>query len=352
MIRSRLNLGVSAGKIIFPFVVFLCCMDEMPRAQEQPSVPNQEEEAARIPTTVRGWLLPGADSKNLVLRFRPATGEGATVALASSQAGAPSLADSFNAVAAGSYVCELVAGEAVLFSKQVRLPAAKSMTLICLPGEDGKFEFRLFDDGPLPVSPGERSLRVLNFADGREASLQIDGKGALSLAADSVQEVKLEPRLQPISVSVKAKDGTHPAQSFVVVDLSASASAYLAILPDSKGRMRPRSIPGAAPPPPASTIPFPETPPPTPEQVRAERVAVLERDLDSAQARLALLDAAGGRPNSSENASQVREDLEQKITETRKRIQATKSAPLPPPVGQPPPHTEKIGTFPESQTAN
>jgi hypothetical protein len=326
MIRQRLCLRRTSAKVLPLFIVLLTFAHDLLPAQE-PDVPTVDDAQAGVPAALRGWLLPGKDSRSLLVRLRSASGEVPPLSLASSPAGSPSLAEPFTSTLAGSYICELVAGDSVLVSKEIRLGAGKSLTLLCLAGADGKFEFRLFDDGPLPLPVGERFLRILNFADGREARLQIEGKEALSVAAESIKEAKLPPRQLPISVSVLAKDGGYPAQSFVMVDLAAAASSYLTIMPDSKGRMRPRFIAGAAPPPPVPTAPLPVAPEPTAEQVQAERVALLERDLDFAVARLALLDASKKGPNQNDNASQFRKELQQKIDKVRDQIQATKASP-------------------------
>ncbi|MFM8720057.1 MAG: hypothetical protein ACKOFH_11110 [Chthoniobacterales bacterium] len=260
-----------------------------------------------------------------MLRLRSASADIAPSSLASSRGGQVVMVESYSTLQPGAYVAELASGEKIHATEAIDLSSGKSYTLICLPDAGGKRQIKLFDDGPAIASSAQRSLRVLNFADSRQTRLTIGKSAEAVVAADSVQEFKLPVGQTSVATSVLAKDGGAPAQSFAVVDLTAAAAAYLTVMPDAKGRFRPRPILGALPVPKAAPAPPAEIVEPSPEQIRSQKIAGLQMELDSYSARLSLMgpEKAGG------NDAQARKELQQKISKVRAQIQSAKGGTKP-----------------------
>jgi len=292
----------------------------------QPEASPSPESRKKAVSALRGWILRGTESSDLVLRLRAASADVGTSSLASSRAGGDAvMAEAYAPFPAGSYVAELATADKIHATEQIALSPGKSYTLICLPDAVGKRQIKLFDDGPAIDSSAQRSLRVLNFADSRQTRLNIGKSPEALVAADSVQEFKLPSGQTSIVSSVLAKDGGAPAQSFVVVDLTTASAAYITLMPDAKGRFRLRAILGALPAPKAAPTPPVEIVEPSPEQIKSQRIAGLQMEFDSYSARLALMgpEKAGG------NDAQVRKELQQKISEVRAKIQAAKGGAKP-----------------------
>jgi hypothetical protein len=278
----------------------------------------------KAPAAIRSWLIPAPGAGALNVRLRSASPDVAPVTLVSARGGAPSLDESYVSVPAGTYLVELLAADTAVASEKVVLEPGSQRTALFHPGADGQMRPVVFRDAAKAPASALRALRVLNFAAGRATRLDLPGEKQAAVPANSVQEFQLPPQQLTVGVSVQAGDGGPPAQSFAVLDMGSSAASYLVVLPDSKGRMRPRFLAGAQPTP-APAAPL-ETPivEVTPEQLRNQRVGRLQMELDSHMARLAVLDASEKGPNKIENAAQLRADLEKQIAETRRLIQGAK----------------------------
>ena len=107
--------------------------------------------------------------------------------------------------------------------------------------------------------------------------------------------------------------------------MTAATAAYLAVMPDAKGRFRPRAILGALPAPKVAPTPPTQIIEPSPELIRSQKIAGLQMELDSYSARLALM----GPDKGSGSDAQVRKELQQKIGEVRAKIQAAKGGAKP-----------------------
>ena len=107
----------------------------------------------------------------------------------------------------------------------------------------GKWDAKLFLDASAPQK-SERHVRVVNFADGREALLRIDGAKPSPVTGSSVAQFPAPTGIALVSVEVLEPKGGPPALSSVEIDFSAFLNAYVVIAPDYRGRMRPRVIGG------------------------------------------------------------------------------------------------------------
>jgi len=291
-------------------------------AQEETAAPAAE----KPPAAIRCWIIPSTDGREFTAQLRSPSPDVAPVVLASSRAGAPGLDEAYVSVPGGVFLVELLASASAVASEKLVLEPGSNRTVVFHPGADGQMQKVVFMDAARAPSSALRALRVLNFAAGRPTKLDLPGEKSVAVPANSVQEIKVPPQQMTVGVSVQTADGSPPAQTFAVVDAGSSAASYLAIIPDNKGRMRPRSLAGAMPTPapaPPPTAPFVEV---TPEQVRSQRIGRLQMELDSHMARLAVLDASEKGPNKIQNAAQLRTELEKQISETRRLIQGTKAA--------------------------
>ena len=91
----------------------------------------------------------------------------------------------------------------------------------------------------------ERHIRVVNFADGREALLRLNGDKARVVPGSTVMEFPVQASIAMAEVEVRDPRGGAPALSSVEIDFSAFLNSYVVIAPDYRGRMRPRVIGGS-----------------------------------------------------------------------------------------------------------
>jgi hypothetical protein len=273
-------------------------------------------------------LLSGDGQKNLVIRLQSPNQQAGPRALATSEDGARAISPQYMPVPPGTALVELVTGERVLDSQSVVLQPGRNYTALYHHSGAG-WQYKLFDDGPLKPNSGERLLRVLNFADGRAVQLGIAEKPPAAVAANTIQEFKVPPKLLGLSLKVLAADGGPPAESSTVADLSADSSAYLGVWPDTKGRLRPQILPGAPlvmvsqPPPPVVIVEV------TPEQIKNQRIGSLKLDLDHQMAQLAVIEASEKGPNKVPNAEELKKSVSQRIGQIRQQITAAETAPAP-----------------------
>jgi hypothetical protein len=110
--------------------------------------------------------------------------------------------------------------------------------------QGGKWELKVYVDGPFAKNLADRPLRLMNFAENRETLISLDNGSETKVAANTVEEFKISPKLTSFTVKVLAPDGGPAAQSSGEVDFTSTPSAYVVIAPDYRGRMVPEVITG------------------------------------------------------------------------------------------------------------
>lgn len=226
-------------------------------------------EARKKPAPLlRAWILPASGQAGALSLFAKMGDSAEPAPLAASSGLA--LIDAYAPAVAGNVVFELRDGEKVLAQSKTGLSAERYYTAVAVFGS-GKWNIRLFDDGPAKGASGLRPVRVVNFAEGRTTQISADGGKPLVAGGDSVAEFELPAKLALLAVSVLAKeDGGPPAQTAKEIDLIHNPSAYVVVGPDYLGRMRPRIMGGGA-----STAPdVPSYPPAAPATTGARPVSV------------------------------------------------------------------------------
>lgn len=214
-------------------------------AQEEAGAEDGGREQPR--TSLRGWIF-GADENDDVMVAVATAGEGQPSPIASSKDGATVANAGYTSMEPGNRTVELRFGEDVLASQTAGL--REGLTYTAIAWKNGsKWELKLFADSAPSANAPDRPLRVINFAEGRETLLSVDGGNESKVAGDTVQEFRMPRKIAMVMVKVLAPDGSHPAMSSVEVDFNYAPSAYVVVSPDYRGRMRPRVILGGDPPP-------------------------------------------------------------------------------------------------------
>lgn len=207
-------------------------------AQEQ--APEEGPAAERV-ASVRVWVFPGTEKDGVQITF--STGEQSEKkVMAQTADGEARSEEGYQPVAEGQMLSEIRVGERVVSNTSVNFRKGSSYTMVVW-SSGGKWDAKLFLDASAPQK-SERHVRVVNFADGREALLRIDGAKPSPVTGSSVAQFPAPTGIALVSVEVLEPKGGPPALSSVEIDFSAFLNAYVVIAPDYRGRMRPRVIGG------------------------------------------------------------------------------------------------------------
>lgn len=208
------------------------------RAQDQPpgAVPAAERGAS-----VRVWIFPGSEKEKVEVAFS-AGEQSEKKVMAQTVAGESRSEEGYQPVAEGQLQSELRVGERVVSSTPVSIRKGGSYTLVVW-SNGAKWESKLFLDAGA-AQKSERHVRVVNFADGREALLSIGGSKPSLVTGNTVAQFPAPTGIALISVEVLDPKGGPPALSSVEIDFSTFLNSYVVIAPDYRGRMRPRIIGG------------------------------------------------------------------------------------------------------------
>ncbi len=191
---------------------------------------------------LRGWIV-GSGGLEAVSLFAQGPKDEEPRLFSSAAAGEKVVNPSYTKGLAGSFQFQLRSGEKILQGVTAELAESVAYTLLAWR-QGGRWELKVFADGPYAKSVAVRPLRLLNFAENRETLISLDNGPETKVAANSVEEFKTSPKLTSFTVKVLAPDGGAPAQSSGGVNFAATPSAYIVIAPDYRGRMRPRVING------------------------------------------------------------------------------------------------------------
>lgn len=204
--------------------------------------PSEKSAVGKSPAMLRAWMLPNNVKDSCAISAQTKKDEKGQ-ALATTSSGASSTNPAYREFDPGSVFIELNTGEKVVADLTANLESAKCYTVIAWH-DSGRWELKVFDDGPFPSNTPDRPLRLMNFAQGRQTLLQLENLTETKIPSETIKEFKLPSKLVAFTVKVLAPDGGSPAQSSGVVDFSSTPSAYVVISPDYRGRMRPRVING------------------------------------------------------------------------------------------------------------
>ena len=294
-------------------------------AQPQP-VSQPTGAPQQSPGFLRAWVIPEAGAGRTELRLPPASPEARPLILASSGSGEGVIPTTYTTIPAGTASLELLSDGKAVSSKTVQVRPATYATVLATQKGSG-WELRVFEDGPAKKTAATRTVRVLNFAKGLPARFTVGTNKPSPVAADSWQELQL-PRAQlGVSVAMLSTNGGPPSSTPAAIDLVASDSAYVVVLPDHRGRMRPQVIPGA--PAPVAEAPKPRTAdvrPLTPAQVREQQLTSIKLDLEHNKSILAMIEASEKGPNKMPNADLMRKEAENAIAKLSSKIKAIQAA--------------------------
>jgi len=292
------------------------------RAQAAPAPPPP-------PAMLRAWLFPAEASDTASIAIKGAAQE-QPVTLVSTSGGARQVSPGYREVKEGATAIEVKSGDQLLASGNVSLAGGRQYTLIAWRSGP-KWELKAFPDSSPSSNAADRPLRLINFADGRETLVSINGADGTKLADGSVQEVRLKPKVLDIAVQVMAPDGGPPFQTSTAFDLAQADSAYVVVAPDYRGRPDAQVLAGGTGPPPPPPVPLAAVVPPTAEELRKQQIGARRLELDYRQAQLAALKAMEQGPNKIPNAEALKRDIEKQI----KDLQGPASTPAVPPGSAP-----------------
>jgi hypothetical protein len=292
--------------------------EQSPDQIRAPAVAPDETPASNL----RAWLLPDESSSELSLRLQPpADAIDAPPRIFASSSGGEVVTDaSYASVPAGPVSLELLDGGKIIARKSVSAPAGRFITVLCRETQSS-WDFQVFDDGPARRAGGTAVVRLISMAKGYAARLTAGTNKPVAVDHGAVGEVRLP--LEWISASVELVDNADKTSSSTpaLIDLVASDSAYVTIVPDYRGRMRPEVVPGAP-------APAPEAPPraavqvaaPTAEELRRDKLRRLTLDLEYNKSLLALLEGGESGPNKPADADSLRKEVEGAIREIASQI--------------------------------
>lgn len=308
--------------IILVFSLLLVCPGPS-QTTEQGGTGTTDREPP--PASLRAWILPAGERQPLSVVVGGEGGENPQT-LAGTKDGAMVANAGYASLPPGPFKMELKSADQALVSRSAALRPGRFYTLVCW-NAGGKWELRVFADGPLENRAVARPVRVLNFAEGRETEFFIGDASGQKVAPESIQETQVSPRQFDVSIKVLDPQGGPPSQTSTAFDFAQADAGYLVIANDYLGRADPRVIPGGS----GLVEPEqePETPyvPPTPEETRKERQRLRSLELEHLQAQLSALDASEKGPNKIPNAAELRRQIEEEI----KKLQKPAAAPAPPP---------------------
>ena len=216
----------------------VCCLS-LPWAKGQSPVRQVDGAGSAY---LRGWLVGSSNSEAVSLEGKGRKDEEPRK-LAGAATGEKVINPAYAEISPGSCQFQLKSGDKILQSVIFDLSPQAAYTVIAWR-VGGKWELKVYPDGPFPKNVVDRPLRLLNFADERETLLSLDNGPETKVAAGTVQEFNMASKSVSFTVKVLALDGGAPAQSSGELDFAAAPSAYVVISSDYRGRMRPRVING------------------------------------------------------------------------------------------------------------
>ncbi len=199
-----------------------------------------EEGESKPSPSLRAWIFPGSEKANVVVTLTDAAKAEKKV-LASSSSGAAAIDEAYAAVTEGQHSLEVRIGEKVESAAEVNLRDSGAFTAVFWK-TDGKWVKKVFRDNAQGDSD-TREARLMNFADGRDSLVAINGSEGRRVPASTVEAIPAPPKISLLTVEVPDPTGGPPAKSSVEVDFSLYRNAYVIIAPDYRGRMRPRIFP-------------------------------------------------------------------------------------------------------------
>jgi hypothetical protein len=216
--------------LIFPFSSF--AQD----ANEQSSIERKVSK-----THLRGWIC-GANEPavSMVLIDEKEKEPLPIAAAAESEISADEVYKSFTP---GVRIVQLRSGDKVLSSTNVLLKEGQIYTLLAWKN-GSEWRSRLFSDSVTDEVGYVASLRVINFADGRESVISVDGKPGIKISSNSINEIQAPLKTCMVRVSTLAHDGGPPAQSTMEVNFKTAPSTYVVVGTDYRGLIRPAIILG------------------------------------------------------------------------------------------------------------
>ena len=190
---------------------------------------------------IRAWIFPAGQDAEVSVSLSAGNSE-ETQILAKSSSGETAADEMYTDVPEQQLVAEVRIGDRVESSSAVTCRGGNSYTMVVWYG-GGKWQSKLYLDAGSTKSE-DRDLRVLNFADGRNASVGIDDARKQEIPAASVVVIPVKPGVSMVNVEVVDPKGGPAAKSAVEVDFQVFRNAYVVVAPDYRGRMRPRILPG------------------------------------------------------------------------------------------------------------
>jgi hypothetical protein len=194
------------------------------------------------PTYLRGWIVGGGDPAAVSLMAKGPSEE-TPLMMSSSVAGEKAINQGYMENVVGSFQFQLRNGQKILQSATAELAANAAHTVLAWQ-QDGKWELKVYADGPFVENAMDRPVRLMNFTENRGTLVSLDNGPEKKVAPNTVQEFKMPAKSASFTVKVLALDGGPAAQSSGELDFASYTSAYILVAPDYRGRMRPRVIKG------------------------------------------------------------------------------------------------------------
>ena len=316
----------------------LCILVCLPTGSVPAQAVTGEQSPAEVgdeaPTSamIRAFVIPAEGSKDsfqLAVESQKAGAETTSQVVAATD-GAPAFGASYKQISPGRAVLKLRTGDKVLADAAVTLQPSRAYTLVVWQSPSASWQIKCYSDDPASASATDKAVRVLNFPGGRETLITVDQGREMSVPGNAVQEIRSLAKLTSVSVKVLAADGGPPAQSRLELDLARLKSAYIVVVPDNVGRMRPQIVEGGYPDiakvaPAAPTVP---TVPLSPKQERQQQVSAAQAEVDSQMAVMTMFKARQASMGNSTNATflQRKREAEIKLGELRKKVEDARAA--------------------------
>jgi hypothetical protein len=289
------------------------------------------------PAMIRGFVVPLEGSKlSLQLGIKPQQPSQADAPpqVVAATDGPAIFGSNYAPIKPGGVVIELRSGDKVLAGGSVALQPARAYTFVAWQATADGWQLKAFPDDPTTPNAADRAVRVLNFPAGRQTLLTIDQGAEIKVSANTVQEVRVPPKVIGVNVKVLASDGGPPALNTMEMDFSTVKSGYIVVVPDNLGRMRPQFFGGGyqeiqevAPAPAVAAAPM------TAEDEKKAKITQARMEMDHQQSILNMIKARQAVAGNSTNATlqQHKRDAEKRIAELKKEAEAAARPAAPPP---------------------
>jgi hypothetical protein len=225
-------------RLLFLSLIFTFAFSRPGEAQE--AIPEGASDPKRVPAHIRVWVMVFDEKAPISIAFKGKDAESVTLLEAP---GVQPTRGFYVEVPKGSGEIVASAGEIVLASATVDLLPDDHRTVL-ISRKGGKLNLQVLQD-PLP---GQKDfppvVRLLNFGTGRSAEVTLGAQNKVIVPENQmvISQVPAQTDI-PLRVVLPDPSGGPPAISSTDIDSRTSPSWSLVVIPDYRGKLRPRVSP-------------------------------------------------------------------------------------------------------------